>query len=186
MHMKDIVKLTQEYVLKECKKKSNPFGMNAYNYHFKSVVEYAKHLAKERHANTEIVIISAWLHDIASIKGYYEDHHIVGQKYAEEFLKKCNYPDDRIKQVKHCIHAHRGSKDIPRETVEAECICDADAMSHFNTIGSLFYLAYNVRKMDPKEAITFVRSKLQRSYNKLTPGGKEMIKDKYTSVMDIL
>lgn len=184
--MKDLVKLTEEYVLKECKKKSNPFGMNAYNYHFKSVVEYAKQLAEQRNANMEIVLISAWLHDIASIKGHYEDHHIVGQKYAEEFLKQFNYPKEKIEQVKHCISAHRGSKDIKRETIEAECVCDADAMSHFNTIASLFYLAYNAKQMNTGEAIEFVKSKLQRSYNKLTPIGKEMIRDKYNSIMEIL
>ena len=72
-------------------------------------------LAKERNADMEIVLISAWLHDIASIKGHYEDHHIIGQEYAQEFLKKNNYPREKIKQVKHCIFAHRGSKDIKRE-----------------------------------------------------------------------
>ena len=45
--MKNIVKLTQEYVLRECKKKTNPFGMNAYNHHFKSVVMYAEQLAEK-------------------------------------------------------------------------------------------------------------------------------------------
>ena len=184
--MKDIVKLTQEYVLNESRKKSNPFGMNAYNYHFKSVVYYAEKLARERNADMEIVLVSAWLHDIASIKGHYKDHHTLGQKYAEEFLKKHNYPKSKIKQVKHCIYAHRGSRDIKRETIEAECVCDADSMSHFDTVGSLFYLAYNVRKMNTKEGIEFVKSKLQRSYNKLTPTGKKLIKDRYDSVMQIL
>ena len=184
--MKDIVKITQEYVLKECKKKSNPFGMNAYNHHFKSVVMYAEQLAEIRNADKEIVLISAWLHDIASIKGEYEEHHIVGQKYAEDFLKKHNYPKEKIEKVKHCIYAHRGSRNIPRETVEAECIADADAMSHFNTISSLFYLAINVRGMDTEEANTFVKDKLQRSYNKLTDTGKELIQEKYDAIMKIL
>ena len=184
--MKDIVKLAQEYVLNESRKKRNPFGMNAYNYHFKSVVEYAKKLAKERNADMEIVLVSAWLHDIASIKGNYKDHHTAGEEYAEKFLKKHNYPKNKIDQVKHCIYAHRGSRDIKRETIEAECVCDADSMSHFSTIGSLFYLAYNVKKMDTKEGIDFVKGKLQRSYNKLTPTGKEMIKDRYNSIMQIL
>ena len=184
--MKDIVKITQEYVLKECKKKSNPFGMNAYNHHFKSVVMYAEQLAKRSKADIEIVLVSAWLHDIASIKGEYEEHHIVGQKYAEDFLKKHNYPKEKIEKVKHCIYAHRGSRNIPRETVEAECIADADAMSHFNTISSLFYLAINVRGMDTEEANTFVKDKLQRSYNKLTDTGKELIQEKYDAIMKIL
>ena len=183
--MKDIVKLAQEYVLEECKKDTNPFGMNAYNHHFKSVVMYAKQLAEERGADTEVVLLSAWLHDIASIKGYYEDHHMVGQRYAEEFLEKHNYPKTKIEQVKHCIYAHRASKDIPRETVEAECVSDADAMSHFNTISSLFYLAISVRGLDTEEANTFVKSKLERSYKKLTPVGKNIIKDRYDLVMKI-
>jgi uncharacterized protein len=184
--MRDIIKLTQEYVLRECKKKSNPFGMNAYNHHFKSVVMYAEQLAEKRGANKEIVLVSAWLHDIASIKGSYEDHHIVGQKYAEEFLRKNNYPEEKIKQVKHCIYAHRGSKSIPRETIEAECVSDADAMSHFNTIASLFYLAIKTMDLNADDANIFVKEKLQRSYNKLTPIGKALIQDKYDSVMNIL
>lgn len=184
--MKDIVKLTQEYVLRECKKKTNPFGMNAYNHHFKSVVMYAEQLAEKRNTDKEIVLLSAWLHDIASIKGDYEDHHIIGQKYAEEFLKKHNYPQDRIEQVKHCIYAHRGSKNIPRETVEAECVADADGMSHFNTIASLFHLAMRVYGLSVEDANTFVKEKLERSYKKLTPIGKELIQEKYDAVMKIL
>ena len=184
--MKEIVKLAQEYVLRECKKKSNPFGMNAYNHHFKSVVMYAEQLAKKKNADKEIVLVSAWLHDIASIKGHYEDHHIFGQDYAEEFLKKHNYPKERIEKVKHCIYAHRGSRDIPRETIEAECVSDADAMSHFNTIASLFYLAIKVRGLNTEEANKFVKEKLERSHKKLTSEGKSLIKDKYESVMKIL
>jgi uncharacterized protein len=184
--MKDIVKLAQEYVLEECKKDSNTFGMNAYNHHFKSVVMYAEQLAKKRNADLEIVLLAAWLHDIASIKGYYEDHHIKGTEIAYEFLKKQNYPDEKIEKVKHCIYAHRGSKDIQRETVEADCVCDADSMSHFNTLASLFYLAINVRGLEADKANDFVKAKLQRSYNKLTDIGKEMIQDKYDAVMEIL
>jgi len=183
--MKDIVRLTQEYVLRECKKDTNQFGMNAYNHHFKSVVMYAKKLAKKRNADLEIVLVSAWMHDIGSIMGDYKNHHISGQKYAEEFLRKHNYPSDRIDRIKHCIYAHRGSKDIPRESIEAECICDADAMSHFNTIPSLFYLAIHLRGLNTEEANEFVKSKLERSYKKLTDIGKELIQERYDLVMKI-
>ena len=183
--MKDIVKLTQEYVLEECQKDTNIFGMNAYNHHFKSVVMYAEQLAKERNADLEIVQLAAWLHDIASIKGDYENHHISGQKYAEDFLKLHNYPQNRIDHIKACILAHRGSQDIPRESIEAECIADADAMSHFNTIASLFYLAMVIRKLEVEDANIFVRDKLQRSYNKLTPDGKKFIQERYDTVMQM-
>ncbi len=184
--MKNIVDEVRKYIFKECKKESNPFGMNAYNHHFKSVVKYARILAKERKADLEIVEIAAWLHDLGSIKGDYENHHISGQKYAEEFLKKHKYPLEKIQKVKYCIYTHRASKKIKRESVEAECISDADAMSHFDEIPSLFYLAIKKNNMDVNQARVFVKEKLQRSYHKLTKTGKEVIKSKYYSAMEIL
>ena len=47
-------------------------------YHIKAVVDNAVMLAKQFGADEEIVIIAAWLHDIASITDYnlYEEHHI--------------------------------------------------------------------------------------------------------------
>jgi len=184
--MKNIVKITQEYVLVECKKKSNPFGMNAYNHHFKSTVKYAKILAKKRKADLEIVELAAWLHDLGSIKGDYENHHIVGQIYAEEFLKKQEYSLEKIERIKHCIYAHRSSKKIKKESVEAECISDADAMSHFDNVPSLFHLAIEKNNMSADEAGVFVKEKLQRSYEKLTKEGKEVIDKKYKAAMEIL
>ena len=184
--MKSIVALTREYVYRESKKNTNKFGMNAYDHHFKSVVKYARILAKECHADTEVVLVAAWLHDIGSIEGYYEDHHIQGQRFAEEFLKKQSYPQEKIDRVKHCIYAHRGSKTIKRETIEAQCVCDADSMSHFNTIDSLFYLAIKIHNLEAEAANTFVKDKLARSYRKLSPTGKRIIAGKYLAAMELL
>jgi len=183
----DIVEEIRKYVESECRKDSNIFGMNAYDGHFVSVVKYAKILAKEADADMEIVELSAWLHDIGSIiEGDSENHHIVGSKLAEELLKKYNYPQDKIDKIKHCIIAHRGSKDIPRESIEDECIADADAMSHFDNINSLFYLALVARKIEPSEAKTFVREKLERSWKKVTPRAKVLIRPKYEAAMLLL
>ncbi len=182
----DLVEEIREYVKKECGKETNFFGMNAYDYHFVSMVKYAKQLAEETGADMEIVEIAAWLHDIGSILGDYKNHHISGAEHAEKLLTKYNYPKDRIERIKHCILAHRGSKDIKRETIEAECIADADAMSHFDNIASLFYLALVTRKLETNESRTFVKEKLQRSWNKLTPRAKAVIKPKYDAAMLLL
>ncbi|MFH1425655.1 MAG: HD domain-containing protein [archaeon] len=178
----DIVEEVRKYVQEECGKESNFFGMSAYDYHFVSTVKYAKQLAKERGADIEVVELAAWLHDIASILGEYKNHHIAGAKHAEEFLTEHNYPKDKIERIKHCIIAHSASQDIPRETIEAECIADADAMSHFENVHSLFNLAMVVRKLEPGEAKEFVRRKLERSWNKLTPRAREIIRPKYEAV----
>ena len=181
-----IMEITEEirkFVEEECKKETNFFGISAYKYHFVSMVKYAKKLAGETGADIEIVELAGWLHDIASILGDYENHHISGADYAEKLLMEYGYPKEKIDRIKHCIIAHRGSKDIPRETIEAECIADADAMSHFDNISSLFNLALVTRKLETEEAKKFVKEKLKRSWNKLTSRAKAIIKPKYDSAM---
>lgn len=174
--------------IKELCEQDKKYGMRAYNTHFLSTVKYAKILAEKLGADVEIVEIAAWLHDVASIRGDYEDHHIKGAEYAEKYLKEqFNYPQEKIDQIKHCIHAHRGSKDIKRETVESECVASADAMSHFDDIAAMFGLAYIGHKVtETEEAKQFVKSKLQRSWNKLIPEAKDIIKDKYEAAMLLL
>ena len=160
-----MINKVKEFVKEQCEKDTNFFGMNAYTHHFISTVKYAKLLAKETRADEEIVEIAAWLHDIGSIMGEYENHHISSLKYAEKLLLELNYPKEKIEKVKHCIVAHRASKDIPRETIEAECVANADAMSHFDNLSSLFYLAIKIRKLDTDKAKEFVKGKLERSWN---------------------
>jgi len=137
--------------------------------HFEGVLKYAKMLGEKENADMEIVEISVLLHDMSSLRGEYEDHHIKGAKIAEELLKKLNYPNKKIKQVKHCILAHRGSKDIKRETKEAQILVDADAMCHFDEIDALFN-AYGTKEE--------VLRKLERSYNKLSDESKQIMKNK--------
>lgn len=181
-----MIEKIRQYVKEQCKKETNFFGMSAYNHHFVSVVKYAKQLAQKTGADKEIVEIAAWLHDIGSILGDYENHHLSGAIYAEKLLTELNYPLDKIDKVKHCIVAHRGSKDIPRETVEAKCVADADAMSHFDNLSALFNLALVLRKKSIDDSKEFIKNKLERSWNKLTPQAKEIIRPKYEAMKILL
>jgi len=172
----------REHVKEQSKKPANIFGMLAFDVHFVGVVKYAKILAEKRNADMQVVEIAAWLHDIGSVIGEYENHHIVGAEYAENYLKKFNLPQEKIKKIKHCIYAHRASKNIPRQTVEAEIISDADAMSHFDSINDLFRLSIETHKYGYQDSINFVLGKLERSWQKLTPHGKEVIEPKYKAI----
>lgn len=182
----NVVDKVREYVREESEKNTNIFTMDAYHTHIVPMVKYSKKLAKKLGADEEIVEIAAWLHDIGSLKGEYENHHIAGAKYAEEFLKKLNYPTEKIEKIKHCIITHRGSIKIKRETIEAECIASADGMSHFDNITSLFNLALIIRKMNVEEARIFAKDKLQKLWDKMLPEAKEMVKEKYEAAMLLL
>ena len=180
-----------EYLQKEiryrCEQPSNKFGMGCY-YHIKAVVKNGEILADRYNADKEVVIISAWLHDVASITDHslYEMHHIHGAEMAREILEKLNYDPSKIPLVEECIKNHRGSVKNQKQTVEEICVADADAISHFDSVPSLLYLAYKIRGMDIEEGREFVRGKLQRSFDKLSPESREFYGDKYRSVMSIL
>ncbi len=175
--IQEIAKIVED----TCKKETNYFGYGAWTHHILPVVKYAKLMAEKLEADQEIVEIAALLHDYASVKDrkLYEEHHIHGAKLAEEILKKFNYPSDKIEQVKHCILSHRGSKTVQKLTKEALCVADADSMAHFDSISSLFYMAFFSHKMSIDEANTWLKQKLERSWNKLSPPAKEIIKDKH-------
>jgi HD superfamily phosphodiesterase len=182
MRKKKIVGEIKKLVEDACKATTNYSGYRAWPHHILVVVKYSKLLAKKFGADIEIVEIAALLHDYASIKDYkryYEDHHIHGARLAGNILKEFNYPKEKIKKVKECILCHRGSKPRQKLSKEARCIADADAMSHFNGIGSLFSLAFKSHKMNEDEATDWIAKKLERSWKKLSPAAKEIIKDKY-------
>lgn len=183
----DIVNYLENEIYTRANKPDNKFGIGCY-YHIESVVKNAQLLAKKFGANEEIVTIAAWLHDVASITDYnlYEMHHIHGANIAESILKSFNYEDENILKVKDCILNHRGSINNQKLTLEEICVADADAISHFDNIPSLLYLAYVNKKMNIEEGKKFVRDKLKRSYNKLSEESKKFYEDKYNSVMDIL
>lgn len=66
------------------------------------------------------------------------------------------------------------------------CVVDADAILHFDSVPSLLYLAYVQRNMEIEESVTFVKSKLERSYGKLSEKSKEIYRDKYRNVLEFL
>lgn len=156
--------------------------------HIKYVVKNALELADVYNADKEIVELGALLHDIAmpSKIGPREEHHIYGTQIAEELLTKYNYPKDRIERVKECVLRHRGSQDLPRNTLEEEIIADADVMAHFDSIPSLFSLAFKRLNLDIKEGTNYVKEKLERDYNKLSPRTRNYLKERYENIINIL
>lgn len=183
----DIIEFLEKEILLRCKSENNAFGFDIY-YHIRAVVKNASQMAETYGADREIVIISAWLHDIASITEYslYEDHHIHGQYIAEKILRKFSYDPKKIECVKKCIYHHRGSKLLEKQSPEEKCLADADASSHFDNFPSLLYMVYATKKMDLQEGLNFVQKKMVRSWNKLSEIGKTINSKKYKETMNVI
>ena len=182
----DIIDYLKKEITRRAENKSNKFGIGVL-YHIEAVVKNAEILADKYNADKEVCIIAAWLHDIASITDYdlYEEHHIHGAKIADEILKQFKYDENKIEIVKNCILNHRGSVDNKRLSKEEQIIADADAISHFDSIPSLLYLAYKEKKMSIENGAKFVKGKLARSYNKLSDDSKVFYEEKFKNAMSI-
>ena len=188
--MNEVVVSIREELIKRCEAYNKKYGYDFWNDHIKYVVKNSIELAKKYGADVEIVELGALLHDIAmpSEFGPREEHNVYGVQIADELLTKLNYPEDRKERVKECVLRHRGSKSLPRNTIEEECVADADVMAHFDCIPSMFHLAFGKNDLDLslEEGAEFVKKKLERDYNKLSDRTKLELKDRYENIMKVL
>lgn len=182
----DILNYLQQEVYTRCQGPANRFGIGCY-YHIEAVVRNGAVLAERYGADKEIVMIAAWLHDIASVTdpSLYENHHIHGAEIAYDLLSRLSYDPSKLPVVQDCIRSHRGSVPGEKQCMEAICVSDADAISHFDNVPGLLYLAYARNHMELEAGAQFVKEKLNRSYRKLSPESRAFYQDKYLQVMGL-
>lgn len=130
--------------------------------HTTNVVKFALELAEKEGADTEIVEIAAWLHDIGTIdpEAKIIDHHIYSAKIAKNLLKELGFEANKTERVERCILEHMGpegsgflenllrqvGKDwdfLPRpSSIEAKVVYDADMIDLGGPFGitKLIYL----------------------------------------------
>ena len=105
--------------------------------HVLRVVSLCEAIGNEEHADMEIVIPAAYLHDIARPAEAETGipHEEEGARMAERFLRSIRYDEDAIGQITHAIRTHRyRSRDKP-ETLEARVLSDADKLDAMGAAG---------------------------------------------------
>lgn len=183
--MNNIIENVKNEMIKICEENKKKSNFDHWNNHIRIVYERGHELAIERNADLEIVDLSTILHDVARVKGVgpIEEHNIYGAEVAEEILKKYNCPKETIERVKRCIYNHI---DNPKTSLEEEIVADADALSHFDDLSTLYYLAFKMLKLDFDQAKEFIKKKLEFDYNKLSKYGKNKYKERYELIVDTL
>lgn len=186
--MKQIIKEVYEEVKNRCMLPSNAYGIGAWDHHIELVYKIATENCLEYGASYDIVALAALLHDVASVtnKEFTEEHHIIGVRIAEEILSKYELTEEQLELIKKCILNHRGSRLVDKTTPEEVCVADSDAMAHFYSVPSLLRMVYVEKRMSIDEGSEFVSAKLERSYNKLSEKGKEIIKPHYDAAKILL
>jgi len=187
--MPSIIDQVRKIVINECQKSRytiSPFP--AYSFHIQVVEKYSILLAKKLKANLEITQLGALLHDIGMIKHGKNNHELTGVSEAQKILNNLNYPKNKINRVSEIIRSHRGSKDIPPETLEAKIVANADAMAHYDILPALMEVALRENHNDGVKSYWWLYDKIERNWQKkLTiPYAREMMKEKYQAIKTVL
>ena len=186
--MPNIVESVKKKLLEYNKKSFKKDGYDFWDNHIKYVFQNAHDFAIKRKANVEVCELAALFHDMAMVAdfGPRDEHEKYGAQMARSMLAKLNYPKDKIDLIEQCVLHHRGSKNYIRTTKEEQILADADCVAHFDSIPSLFSLAYNKIGLPMQEGKEFVKNKLTRSYKKLSPEGKKELKERFNTIMNAL
>ena len=113
----------------------NNFNVPFHNYrgtHVIEVVRIAKYLAKATSADYDVVVMAAWLHDVAKpgTSGQGGHHGVNSARIARDFLINEGVAEDAIVRVCDAIQKHVGlTLDEPVEPLEAQIIWDADKLT---------------------------------------------------------
>lgn len=99
--------------------------------HVLLTAQNAQEIAVKVGANAEISVLAALFHDIARTWDVNDEPALMDQSLlkAEEIMKKYNYTDHEIKQVKLAITTHSCREKLP-ETEEGKVLATADALAH--------------------------------------------------------
>lgn len=171
-----------------CFSPRNKFTETVWSYHIVPVVNHSLALGKKLKADREVLELAAYLHDYAGVKDFklYEEHHYHGANLAEKILTELKYDQGKIELIKECILSHRGSVVLRKKSLEARILASADAMSHITEGADMFYLVYGVHRFKTAEGAAWLEKKLARSWRKIMPEGREMIRDDYRDFKKLL
>ncbi|MBR7020380.1 MAG: HD domain-containing protein [Lachnospiraceae bacterium] len=158
---------------------------NIYREHIQYVYKYVVMLSKDRNVDREVLELAALLHDISMTDMALDRsrHNEYGAEIAEQLLRENNYPEDKTQLVKRCILNHSKRRQQYRSTEEEQILVDADGLSHFDVVKTLYSLPSKVMGLSEEDSVRFVQDKLTGDYNELSDDLKYLVKEKYDRVM---
>lgn len=110
--------------------------------HVRRVAHLAVQIAQAEGADKEVVLIAAYLHDVpgevcqSAHTMTRASHHLAAAEFARQYLTVHEMAPTRIDNVVHCIAAHRfRDQAVKPQTLEAQCLYDADKLDSMGAIG---------------------------------------------------
>lgn len=161
MEYKEVLRLSKENV------KQNIDTPSRWINHISPMLEKGGKMVKKYGGDIEVVQLAILFHDFTRIKGDLKRHHITSALYAEKFLRKLQYDDNKITKIKRCIKNHRGSIRGERVSVEEKILSTADAIVHIEFPLVMFCACFAKKKYGINETKKWILSKIRRSLEKI-------------------
>lgn len=188
MEINMIIDILKKYIAGECKKTGNALGPSFFDHHILKVVEYSKLLADSLAADSEVVEIAAYLHDIAAVQNIkaLPEHHILSAVIAGNMLHGYNFSNERIERVVQAIKKHVNPVQVGEASLEDVCLSNADAMSQIAEPVYWLYFAYSVRRLSFEQGKEWYQKRIENNWKALIPQAKEIIEKEYHYTRRIL
>lgn len=108
--------------------------------HVLRVMRMGERIAQAEGADALVVRLAALLHDLPATAGYDGDarvgHHRAAAERARGLLSARGLAAGQVENVGHCIEAHRfRDQSVQPQTLEAQCLYDADKLDSIGAIG---------------------------------------------------
>lgn len=118
-------------------------------YHILRVTRTAQQIAKEEHANDEIVTLAALVHDLADDKVAQNEKEAL--KKIAEWFKQNGLDDEAIDQIISIITtiSFKGGNGQPVSTLEGKIVQDADRLDALGAVGIARTFVYSGHKGQP-------------------------------------
>ncbi len=154
-----------------------------YPVHLIAVEKNAKYLFKKNpKADSELVLLAVWCHDLQRIHGIKGDHQKSGADETLKLLPQFGLSKKKIAQVAHLVSIHSGEPIKPKTINEKILVC-ADAMAHFDNSFYLWAMSswLQNRKISMRQAKKEMLEKIDLDYNRKLQFdyAKDKLKNKY-------
>lgn len=175
-----IAEYIKDLVKGECGKAQNELGKAFYGQHILVVKEYACRLAKLLGADSEVVELSSYLHDISAVMNIntLSNHADQSSEVAELILKDQRYDPKKLELVKRVIRSHSTPLLIGEGTPEEVCVSNADAISQITNPSYWLYFAFSVRGLDFDQGMSWYQQKVRMNLEAMIPQAKSMVGEK--------
>ena len=156
--------------------------------HILPAVRIGAELADELSAEKIIVESSIYLHDIGRIIFFYRFHERVGYYVSKTILPLLGFTKEQTNAISYCVLVHSGTGAANFETIEAEIVANADAVSQFENFPYMFSIYYCTHGKDIEKTKDWLKRKYERAWQtKLTlEVARNRVIDDYEAIEKIL